>query len=412
MRALWAALTKRRGRGPARRSRGGIALLVVLTTVLVLTILVSELSYTSTVRLMVAAHSRDRAQAVWLARSGVNLYRLILTANKQLEKSGIGESLQEYTGINIGDALWQLLPSINTGLLRMLFSAGGDASDLEEEDVATFKQTGKVSDAVAEESRQGGLFDDKNFLDFDGDFSAEITDEESKINVNNLANRDTTQSIQLNATALQLYGRMSGEENDEWFREHNLDRWELIANLADWVDQDNLRAAAQGGYEDNLYNRLQSPYLTKNAPFDTKEEIRLVEGWQDDVYDRFKDDLTIWGTGKININTASDEQIKGLIRAYVTPMPNDSTLELLVEQVRNQLMVVGSFKKGKEFTSFLEGLGYTVSGDLAQALSSSSYTFTLTSTGLVGDSAATITAVVDYGTKGGTVGKVLYWRED
>ena len=65
MRALWAALTKRRGRGPARRSRGGIALLVVLTTVLVLTILVSELSYTSTVRLMVAAHS-------WIAprRSG------------------------------------------------------------------------------------------------------------------------------------------------------------------------------------------------------------------------------------------------------------------------------------------------------------------------------------------------------
>lgn len=420
LRQLWTALTRprslRRGRG-TRKSRGGIALLVVITTMLVLTVVVTELSYGSTVRLLVASHNRDRAQASWLARSGVNLYRLLLMASRQLEKSmssidasmlGMPEGTD--LGALLGNALWQMLPTMNTGILRMVFASGGSTSDVEEEDVEAFQTSGRVSDEVAQESREGGLFADKNFLDFEGDFSATVTDEDSKINVNLLAQRNSSESIQTDATALQLYGLLTGQENLEWLRERNLEPWDLIANLADWVDTDNVGAGLRGGYEDNLYNRLESPYAAKNAPFDTKEEIRLVEGWQDDVYERFAKDLTVYGKGKVNVTTASDEVLAGLMRAYCQPSPSEATLLTYMEQLRTQTSLV-SFKKGKEFTDFLTTVGCNPLPGLSSVVSTTSRVFTVEATGLVGDSSATITTVLDF-TSASNGGRVLYWRED
>lgn len=406
----WGALTRPRtwsGAPAPRRRQSGVALIVVVATMVIMTILVSEMAYGSTVRVMVAAHQRDRAQAEWLAQSGVNLYRLILTANKQLEKSSMGDMLSSMLP-GVGDALWQMVPVINTGLLRMLFASGGDVSD---DEVAAYASSGKVSDEVANESREASRFSGKGFLDFDGDFSAEISDEESKINVNALADRSADQALQDNPTALQLYGLMSGDENDQWFYERNLDRWDLIANLADWVDQDTMGSGTRGGYEDNLYNNLDSPYLAKNAAFDTKEEIRLVSGWEDEVFDRFEDSLTVWGSGKKNLNTITDELLAGLLRAYVEQPLNDSTVEQIVLAVRTQSYIT-PFTKGSELVNFVKGLGYEVNPAMATLFSSSSQTFTIKSTGLVGDSAVTLTAVVDYGSKGGTSGKVLYWRAD
>lgn len=420
---VWVALTRPRslrGAARARRSRGGIALLVVITTMLVLAVIVSELSYGSTVRLLVATHQRDRAQAVWLARSGVNIYRLILMASRQLEKTidSMGPTISAALGLPedtdvgaiLGSSLWQMLPSMNTGMLRMIFASGGDASDVEEEDVAAFQQSGRVSDEIASESREGGLFDDQNFLDFDGDFSADVTDEESKINVNRLASRDASTPLQEDPTALQLYGLLSGQEDLEFLRDRNLDAWELVANLADWVDTDNTREAlAGGGYEDNLYNRLNEPYVAKNAPFDTKEEIRLVEGWQDDVYERFAPSLTIYGSGKFNFCTTDDNGLAMLIRTYITPTPSPAGTQAILEQLQTQMAIVSM--KPKELVSFLEGLGFTLRPGMAGALTCSSRVFTVQATGLVGDSSATITTVMDF-TSASTGGRVLYWRED
>ena len=54
-----------------------------------------------------------------------------------------------------------------------------------------------------------------------------------------------------------------------------------------------------GGDEDGLYNRLDDPYMTKNATFDTLEEIRLVAGWNGELFEKYKDQLTIWSNGRI-----------------------------------------------------------------------------------------------------------------
>jgi general secretion pathway protein K len=405
MRRGWSELT--RPRGQRRQRRSGVALLVVMTTIAILTVVVTELSYTARVRFLVAAHERERAQAYWISQTGINFYKLILTTNKQLEGNQMLSQSAEMFGVNLGDALWQMIPVFNTGLLRMIFAGGGDIEDVDEEELKEFAQTGAVSEETEEESREGGLFSDRNFLDFEGDFSAEVVDEDSRLNLSLLGS--TSGSVEDSPIGQQLYGLMSGEEHDQWFRDKDIDRWEIIANLKDWVDKDGDRSGRSGGYEDALYNNLDSPYLSKNAPLDTFDEIRLIEGWQDDVMERFGNQLTIHGMGKVNVNTAGDEVLTALIKAYVTPPPSDFECQRALEQIR-EYMLLANFKDGKEFAEYLTNQGYTVSEDLAKQLGDSSKTFKVTSTGMVGSSVVTTTAIIDYTQS--TAGQVVYWRVD
>jgi type II secretory pathway component PulK len=418
--ALWRALTRprslhRAGRltRPARGRRSGVALLLVITTVMLLTILVTELSYGAQVRFMVTTHEKDRVAAYWLARSGYNIYRLILVGNQELGKNSQVQSFAESMGISIGNALIDLVPVLNTGLLRMLMGSEG-ASDVSEEDVADFKQTGQVSEEVAKESREGGLFSDKNFLDFPGDFSAEVHDHESRINVNGFATgTEATQlTIYDSPTAKQLYALMSGEENDQWFQERNIDRWEIIGNLKDWVDSDSIRSAGSGGYEDSLYNALESPYLTKNAPFDTIEEIHQVAGWEGEIYDRFGASLTVYGAGaKINVNKASDDVLKSVMRGCASTPPLDTQLEQCLESVEF-LISRGSWTKAKAFKASSDACGVILETECNSArVTTSSATYDILSTGLVGTSSVTVHAVLDF-SSGSSEGSLKYWRVD
>lgn len=425
LRGTWGFLTRPRGRRPlglrppvagpswapgrrARRDQRGVALMVVLAGIMVMTVLVTDMNYGARVRLLLAAHQKDEAQAYWLARTGVNIYRLILVANAQLKNSmgDIGSTI----GINMGDALWQAIPFVSTGLMRMVFVTGGDADDLEEGALEEVARTGTVSQEIAEESRaQAGRFDDRSFLDFDGDFSASIVDEDSRINVNGFGSRTSSSVLQEEATALSLYGIMSGQEADQWFYDRNLDRWELIGNLADWVDTDNTRCGTQGGYEDDLYNRLDDPYLARNAPFGTKEEIRLVDGWQGEVYDKFSDRITVWGSGKVNINSASREVLFGLLKAWISPQPSDDFVNQLLD-LMDDYKAFASFQSEQEFVDYLKNQGAEVSDGMKNVISTSSTVFTVTSTGVVGDTTVTITAVLDYSSS--QLGTVRYWRVD
>lgn len=406
IRQIWTELTRPRGRRSRRRGRrSGVAILMVVATLMIMTVLVTEIAYGSRVRLLTAAHASQRVQAYWLARSGVNLYSLLLMVNKQIGKNS---TISEFIP-GAGDALWQMVPMINTGLLRMLM---GDV-DADEEDVEAFKRTGRVSDEVMEESREAGLFSDKNFLDFDGDFTAEVSDHESRINVNAFVT-DTAQNAVESPLAQQLFFLMSGEENDLWFTERNMDRWEIIGNLKDWVDPDTLRSGGLGGYEDNLYNTLDPPYLTKNAPFETVDEIHVVAGWEGEVYDRFGEHLTVFGNkdGKINILTAPPEVKNSLVRAAApSPKPTDDQLGQCEANIEDTYLGFPVSGVDDFISRYQQTCGILLDKQvLNKMVTDSSNTFTVTSTGLVGTSAVTITAIMSF--ESSSRGKMLYWRVD
>ncbi len=416
LRRIWHELVRPRGREISpmfhdRRYRGsqsGIALLLVIASITFITVIVTEVNYSARVRLLMAANERDESGAQYLAQSGISIYRLVLVADKQLSSS-LGEMIPFPV-----QGLWQMVPAINTGLLRMFFATGGSP---DEDELEEFASDG-VSEEIHEESREASRFNDKNFLDFDGDFAAEVIDEDSKINIRRLGKGcigegklscTTLAELQADPVALQIYGLMSGQEQDQWFYDRNIDRWELIGNLYDWMDIDTNRVY-RGGYEDSLYNNLESPYLCKNAPLDTMDELRLVAGWQDDIIDKYGDRLTIYGGGKINVNTADDEVVIGLARSWVVPTPTEQQIDIFLERKQEHTLLF-DFGSPKDFVKFIEeNFTGEVRDGLEEQITTESATFKVTSVGLIGDTTAEATAVFDFSNS--NVGRVKYWRVD
>jgi general secretion pathway protein K len=406
--ALWTALTKRRG--GRRRRRSGVALLMVVAVLMVMTTLITDVTYQSRVRLLVATHERDRAQAYYLARSGVLIYQLVLVADRYVE-----EQLGDYLSLSL--SLWQMVPVINTGLMRMIFAAEGDRSAVTQDEVNTFLTTGQVSETIADaalEESGGGVFDDKAFLDFDGDFSAILTDEDSKIPVNNFQNLSATTDYSTfleDPTYVALMGLFSTEDNEQWFYDRDLDRTELIANLADWIDPNTTRLTSSGGDEDALYSNLglEDDYMSKNAPFDSLEEIREVSGWSDEVFDRFEGELSVWGRGKINVCSISDEMLMGLLQAG-DPNLSEYTAERAVLDYGTYISENGCPDKKSDWVKIWTDQGYTVPENVQKMLTTSSRTFTVKSTGLVNQTSVTITAVIDMSSN--AYGDIVFWKEE
>ena len=405
-RRVWTELT--RPRGPqrhrfhrvGRRSQAGVALLMVISSILMLTILVAEISRGAAVRLQLATHHRDEVKAEALATSGVQMYRLILMASKQIGKSQQILALGQMVGFN-ADSIWQMVPAINTGMMRMLFVSGGDLDEFE---------GGEMSQEQRDESREKSSAFKRNFLDFDGDFQASIQDENQFLFVGKIQ-AENQEALDELAVTRQLLGLMQSEEDQQFLFDNNLQPRELIANLADWTDADDLRMW-EGGREDQLYERLESPYRSKNAPFDTLDEIRLVDGWHlDGVWERFGRHLTIYGGGQVNVNTANRDVIAALIQGYTDVQYPDAVIEDWVRLFFEQKSIPESpvfFQSGTQFHQFLtEQLSIPVNEDIAQVTAGESNTFRVTSVGEVGDARVEITAILDYRTD--PTGEVLYW---
>jgi type II secretory pathway component PulK len=85
---------------------------------------------------------------------------------------------------------------------------------------------------------------------------------------------------------------------------------EIAACIIDWRDADDVEL--EGGAEKEHYSSLDRPYKCKNAPFTVPEELRLVKGVTGDVFEKMKGFVTVYGDGKVNVNTAPREVLVAL----------------------------------------------------------------------------------------------------
>ncbi|MCM8831014.1 MAG: general secretion pathway protein GspK [Candidatus Omnitrophica bacterium] len=82
---------------------------------------------------------------------------------------------------------------------------------------------------------------------------------------------------------------------------------ELAASIIDWKDDDSFLSIPFGSAEDNYYKTLQFSYEAKDKQFEVLDELLLVKGINIDYFEKIKKFVTIYGDGKININTAPKE---------------------------------------------------------------------------------------------------------
>ncbi len=78
---------------------------------------------------------------------------------------------------------------------------------------------------------------------------------------------------------------------------------ELAESVIDWRDPDDdlLTHGAENGY----YSALNPPYECHNGNFARLHELLLVKGVTGELFSRVRAHLTVYGEGKVNLNTAS-----------------------------------------------------------------------------------------------------------
>jgi len=196
------------------------------------------------------------------------------------------------------------------------------------------------------------------------------------------------------------------------FEERNeFDRWELIANIKDFIDPDEQGSGIMGGYEDSLYDDSDlwgREFAPKNVKFDSLDEVQLVAGVNDEVYLTFGPAWTIYGNNKINITTCSPAVLFALIRAFADYTVSDQMIHEAVGDLQVYRMM--GMLTTESMISHLASKGITLTdaNALKGLIKTNSRTFTIVSTGYVGDVESSIEVVMNF--NGGRY-KILSWQE-
>lgn len=343
----------------SRRRQRGAALIMVLGSLTILAVMLSEFQDEMSTEFASAMSDRDALKAEYAARSAVNLSRLLIAAEPTVRQAAgfllaaLGEK-GKAPQIPIWEFSTQILGAFNDEMGAQSFSSLGlDAS-------------------------QG------DGLGLDGaGFELRIVDEDSKIGLNN-AGRS---SFGARDVGRQLMGLIGGPQYDPLFEGRDAsgdysNRFDICSAIIDWVDAnqdiencDSTSQATSMGTEDSFYRNLSTPYQRKNAAFDSLEELRLVRGVGDDFWATFIEPnpdeprdrpVSVWSQGKININTTSPRTLLSYVCAWAVPdtqLCNDPTGELPSAFLTTLAMAQGMFsgipifRSPRQLREALEGKG-------------------------------------------------------
>ena len=421
----------------------GVALILVLTTLAILTAIGVDFSYSSRVSLKLAENLRDETRAEYLARSAVNVSRLLLHFQKQVDQLGgqLGAALGGLAGgprppprpgagatapapNNLGIRLWQVVP-IESNAFSALLS--GRIEGLE----------GIRTDAAALPARPGERATVTHaFGGFDGSFQAKIVDENSRINVQRLDDL----GARAVSTLTQLRAMMADPKYDFIFDEEDANRDrvrrdDVLLAMKDWIDIDETGTAFDPGNpnrpfvngfgdENSAYSRYEPRYKAKNGRFDSLEELYMVRGVNDRFMAAFGDRLTIWPDINTNLNINTDDPQQMLTNILIAAAnPNDPSLRdprllnTILQEIQLRKMFSFFGMSADDFVSILVSnriqlrpeIDTRQGGKPSNLFGSTSDTFRITATGRVGRIEKQVTAVIRYDD---ALGKMLYWKED
>lgn len=358
---------RRQRRLRARHDRRGVALILVMGAVTVLTLFLTELQENTSAELSAALAERDALKAEYHARSAVNLGRLVIatepTVRNALLPIFMMMGMRKAPQLPVWNFADMLLGPFNDSTGATAF---GGATGL---DMSSAKNLGLA----------GG-----------GRFEIKIVDEEAKINVN-LAARGSTAVTEQSRLAQQLLTLFNQEQYRPLFESRDADgqfsdALTICSAIIDWADDDEnmngcnpgatTAAAVASGVEDNYYQVIGQQYLRKNAAFDSLEELRMVRGFGEDFWATFVDPdpgspdkrlFTVWGrpNATVNVNSASAMALWTMACTYAdptaSPLCTDPTQMMSfltgLNLVQGMLGGVPVFGSGNDFYNAITGKG-------------------------------------------------------
>ncbi len=414
-----------------KRSEEGVALIIAIATVAILSVMLTDMHETTSTAFAVSTSQRDALQAEYMAKSAINLTRLLIAKEPQvrrfvdpLYRAATGRSAPQLPVWNFIDEL--LSP----------FCTPEDQRD-------TLMQLGiDFGDTVG-------------FDNLPGECHVIAVSENGKININDPLFLDGERAR--NSVASQLFsltgGQLPESPYDALFTEEDetgtlTTRIDLVTAVIDWWDHDiqrtdydpgagTTRTGGTGAEDDSLYQLRDDPYRNKNAPFDSIQELRLVRGFTDDLWATFVEPIpndpasrimTIYASGLVNINEANPQVLLGRICSFAPDVslctdPLESLKFTQILTTIRQLIPIPLFSRPTDLLNFVEGKGSekdlygmltgflgpesellftpivipeTQRSPLARSFATSAEIFTIEATGLVGRSQVRIETVVNF----------------
>jgi len=213
----------------------GIALIIVLAIVAILSVLVIEFSYSVWVDMYLSGNYMSRTQAIEAAKAGLEYAIYVLRRDEDTKVDWLGEAWAQPLEITIGE----LVPPPDP--------------EGEEETADWYDEVSERTTRRLVEPRVGGTA------------RVLIIDEERKIGLNALESA-------YRPIFIEILERLIDGLNVPGV---NVSASELVEEMVDWVDEDDV------GPWEYVYQTLVDPYLAMNRPFDTVDELRLLADMTD-----------------------------------------------------------------------------------------------------------------------------------
>ena len=383
----------------------GVALVMVLIMLAVLSSMLLDFSYQTRAEIKAAKNLRDAVQAEYLARSSIEIERLLVAAWAQGGAESVGISLDQITQV-----LEQILNSGDISTVLGHASTAFNANGL-----------GDLPGAMLMPSPQK---------------------ESTKLNINVLST-----STQGRQCAFQQLRDMVVDERYLALFEGDAQlvpdpAGEFAGSVLDWSDKDTSLFGGTGP-ENDPYGLLEDAYIKKDAPFYSLDELHMVWGVGDELFYTLAEGLTVYGqsTNSCAVDIVDAPPIRlrtALCGCLATPndvvtycaTPLMDAFVSSIQPMRSFLPMIGvnnwqSFTQlQSQLTALLGGgAGGIVSGLIPQlpeipwAPSCANVTFgaratayTIRGAGEVGEVRVGIRAVVDLTQDRQQGGRLLYWR--
>lgn len=273
-----------------QRARGGFALIAVIWTVAVLSLLVCSFAMDAYMEGKTAMYVRNRHQATALMESGLTLAGMLMERQEDVS----GEETEE----EVEKDRW-IAPAIRLKrgqrvevFQRLYYDEAGHLQF----------ETADVEGAAEGETPDAEIF-------------VAIEPEPARWNINKLTRSGFGDYADLIWERILTLAGVPEE-----------DQGELVDSFYDWVDEDSLTVSSEGA-ESDYYENLDPPYTCKNGPLDTVGELAYIKGFDRNggvllkggVWNPEENEarqftvqgieglFTTYGAGKINVNAAPRE---------------------------------------------------------------------------------------------------------
>ena len=304
------------------KRQSGVALLIALFAITMTSFIAVELSYDVGIEYIISNKEYHRLRAYYAAKSGIEISRFRLYIYKQI----VTQFQSQIAGKQqLVDLLW------NFPLVWPITSVlPEDIGRVERESMQ------KTVDASLMGSAQ---------------YSTQILSEGSKIDINDLASPVAALKEVTQMRLMSLFANSMLENEDIKRRFEDLDYQRVIINITDWVDENTTTEGGGGDesypYADVIANNDIRGRMPPNRPFRTLQELNMVSGVSNTVYNFLAPHITIYGQKGINPNYASHHLLKAL-----SPNITDEVIAQIEKAKADPSQ--GLFQNEQDFYDFLE----------------------------------------------------------